>query len=280
MQVAITGASGFLGRELSSRLRASGHEVSALSRRAGPGLDFVQDYARDVHAEVIVHLAETSDRRAANAAGDNYERQALATLRALLGSGARRFVYASSAALYGDESARARRTDDPVLATDTYSRLKLASEGLVLSAPGVEGVVARITNLYGAGMSDANVVSRILAQIPGHGPVQVLDDGPVRDFLWVGDAARALQAMVEGRAGGVFNVGSGGGTSVRDLALLALRAAGQPDRGVEALQPSSRPSTLVLDPTLTRRTFDWQPETSLSLGLDRLVGLNMVQHHD
>jgi UDP-glucose 4-epimerase len=280
MQVAITGASGFLGQELSSRLRASGHEVSALSRRAGPGLNMVRDYARDVRAEVIVHLAETSDRRAANAAGDDYERQALATLRALLGSGARRVVYASSAALYGNEAVRPRRTDDPVRATDTYTRLKLASEQLVLSAPGVEGVVARITNLYGAGMSDANVVSRILGQIPGHGPVQVLDDSPVRDFLWVGDAARALQAMVEGRVGGVFNVGSGGGTSVRDLALLALRAAGQSDRRVEALQPSPRPSTLVLDPSLTRRTFDWQPEITLSQGLDRLVGRNTVQHHD
>lgn len=280
MQVAITGASGFLGRELSDRLRASGHAVTALSRRAGPGLIELRDPAREIEAEVIVHLAETSDRRSANNAGDDYERQALATLRALLASGARRVVYASSAALYGDEAARPRRPDDPVQATDVYTRLKLASEQLVLTAPGVQGVVARLTNLYGAGMSGANVVSRILGQVPGSGPVQVLDDGPVRDFLEVGDAARALQAMVEGAAVGVFNVGSGVGTSIRDLALLALRVAGQSDRRVEALQPSPRPSTLVLDPSLTRQAFGWQPEIGLSQGLHRLIGLTTVQHHD
>jgi UDP-glucose 4-epimerase len=280
MQVAITGASGFLGRELSDRLRASGHSVAALSRRTGPGLIAVRDHAREVRAEVIVHLAETSDRRAANAAGEDYERQALATLRALLASGARRVVYASSAALYGDEAARPRRTDDPVRATDTYSRLKLASEQLVLLAPGVQGVVARLTNLYGPGMSAANVVSRVLSQIPGDGPVQVLDDGPVRDFLDVADAARALQALVEGAAVGVFNVGSGVGTSIRDLTLLALRLAGQSDRPVEALQPSPRPSTLVLDPSHIRQTIGWQPEISLSQGLGRLIGLTTVQHHD
>lgn len=280
MQVAITGASGFLGRELSERLRAAGHAVTALSRRAGPGLVTVRDYAREVQAEVIVHLAETSDRHAANAAGENYERQALATLRALLASGARRVVYASSAALYGDEAARPRRPNDPVRATDTYTRLKLASEQHLLAAPGVQGVAARITNLYGAGMSGANVVSRILGQVPGHGPVQVLDDGPVRDFLEVGDAARALEAMAMGRDTGVFNVGSGVGTSIRDLALLALRVAGQSERPVQALQPSPRPSTLVLDPTSTIQAFDWKPQIGLSQGLHRLIGLTTVQHHD
>lgn len=280
MQVAITGASGFLGRELSARLRASGHSVTALSRRAGPGLVTVADYARDVRTEVIVHLAETSDRRAANAAGEDYERHALATLRALLASGAQRLVYASSAALYGDEAPRPRRIDDPVKATDTYSRLKLASEQLVLTAPGVQGVVARLTNLYGPGMSAANVVSRVLGQIPGDGPIQVLDDRPVRDFLEVGDAATALQAMVEGLACGVFNVGSGLGTSIRDLAQLALHVAGQSDRRVEAMQPSPRQSTLVLDSTNTRQNFGWRPEISLSQGLTRLIGLTTAQHHD
>jgi|JI10StandDraft_1071094.scaffolds.fasta_scaffold483244_2 UDP-glucose 4-epimerase len=280
MQVAITGANGFLGRELSRQLLESGFDVSAYSRHAGPGLIQVEDYGREVRAEVIVHLAQTSDRSAANAAGDAYERQALATLRSLLASGPRRFVFASSAALYGDTATQPRRPGDPLHATDTYTRIKLTSEQMVLSAKGVESVVARLTNLYGAGMSATNVVSRILGQVPGEGPLQVLDDSPVRDFLEVGDAARALRAMVEGSGCGAFNVGSGVGTSIRGLALLAIEKAGQSGREVEAQCPPSRPSTLVLDPSDTSRTFGWQAETTLSQGLDRLIELTTVQHHD
>ena len=47
----------------------------------------------------------------------------------------------------------------------------------------------------GRGMAELNVLSTILGQIPGQGPLEVRDDRPSRDFLWVEDAAEALELM-------------------------------------------------------------------------------------
>ena len=121
-------------------------------------------------------------------------------------------------------------------------------------------------------MSPRNVVSTVLAQIPGTGAVEVLDDSPVRDFLWVEDAAEALATMALATPNGIYNVGSGSGTTIRALALLAVDLAGQSGRNVSSrLPPSVPPSSLVLDASATSSSFGWHPRVALSTGIRALL---------
>jgi UDP-glucose 4-epimerase len=189
----------------------------------------------------------------------------------LEGKGFSRVVYASSAVLYGDQEQSLRKVGDPVYALDAYTRLKLASENAVLAR---DGIVARLVNLYGSGMAEGNVLSTILGQIWQDGPVRVLDETPVRDFLWIDDAARALSLMATGEASGVFNVGSGQGVSIRELANLVLDAAGQADRPVESVRTGSRFSRLVVDIAQTKEVLGWYPAVSLVEGISTLVKMN------
>jgi UDP-glucose 4-epimerase len=133
-------------------------------------------------------------------------------------------------------------------------------------------VVARISNLYGPGMSEDNVVSAILSQLAAEGPLRILDGSPVRDFLWVEDVVAALQRMVEISCRGVYNVGSGIGTSVRELAQLALACIDQPHRDVVATSQSDRPSCNIVDISATTRDLGWTPRVALHDGLVRLTG--------
>lgn len=271
MKFIVTGASGFLGRALMQDLAHKGIDAVGVSRSPCRGCIQVESYTEAPDGDVLVHLAEASDRAYAQANSPLYETQSLATLHALQSKGFSRVIYASSAVLYGDQEQSLRKVGDPVYALDAYTRLKLASEQSVLARG---GIVARLVNLYGPGMAEGNVLSTILGQIRKDGPVRVLDATPIRDFLWIGDAARALTLMATGEASGVFNVGSGQGISIRELANVVLDAAGQTGRPVESIRVNSRISELVVDISQTKDAFGWYPTVNLVEGISTLVKIN------
>lgn len=267
MAVVVTGASGFIGRNLVARLVELGIETVAVSRRPAapqPGVRTVAtaDYADAPGgpADVLMHLAESPYAAAADGAAPEL-------LRALAHRPFGRIVYVSSGLVYGDRTAAPRRPGDPASANGPYAQSKLAAEAVALERG---GVVARLGNVIGPGMHEGTVISDILAQLDARGPVALRDLGPARDYVWVGDVAAALAAMAVGRASGVFNVGSGRSVTVAELARRILVLAGQPDRAVVGRLPASR-STLAFDIAETEAAFGWRPQVSLDEGLARLL---------
>ena len=269
MRIVITGASGFLGRALMRKLALEGVDVVGVSRHRLPGLVQVASYADTPGGEVLVHLAEANDRSWVEANASHYEQTALATLDSLLGKGFNRVVYSSSAVLYGDQGEALRSVEESAVhIVDAYTRLKCLSEQIVLSQ---KGIVARLVNLYGPSMSERNVLSAILKQIPLDGPIRLVDVTPIRDFLWVEDAAEALAIMSQGKVSGTFNVGTGQGTSILELAHIVLNAAGQTGRPLESDPHGARRSHLVVDIAQTVAEFGWRPTTTLQKGIESLI---------
>lgn len=261
--ILVTGASGFLGRSICRQLAAQGLPFLAASRQARPGWVQVSDYGQCPASEIIVHAAEEPDRAKVNQLGATYVEQSASVLRQLLAR-TPHLHYVSSAAVYSDASEVPCTVSMPVVASDTYSQSKLHNEQLVLDAG---GTVLRLANLFGAGMSPRNVLSDIARQLHGRGPLRVRDETPVRDFLAVDEAAQAIVLGIRHGLDGVANIGSGIGLSVRDVARVALRAAGQAERPIESTQPSLRRSVIILDVSQTQQRLAWTataPEASLA----------------
>jgi UDP-glucose 4-epimerase len=236
----------------------------------------VRDYTEAPVADVLIHLAADSDRARAQAAKECYVRDTERVLKGLLAKPYKKIIYSSSAVLYGDQAATPHRPDEPVHSFDAYSWAKYEGEKLVLDSG--RGIVVRLTNLYGPGMASVNVLSTILNQVKedGSNPLKLWDDGPVRDFLWIEDAAEALtlmakQDVAKPKAAAIYNLASGQGVSVGDLARMALAIAGQPSRPVVPTKPSGKPSVLLLDIADTKADFGWSPRTELKDGLAALV---------
>lgn len=275
--IVITGASGFLGRVLSARLRDRGHSVIAVSRT--PFVHAAEVIFRQVatysdinspDGSVLIHLAEPRDINLMETDG---ERHALDTIRLsemLLVRHSGPAIYASSVAVYGDMSDRRHKPTEALHPLTTYGRTKLECEQRFLA---VGGTVVRLSNLYGPGMAGNNVVSDILAQIPGTGPLMVRSADPIRDFLWVEDAADALIRVVERESKGIFNIASGKSVSVGQLAQTTLRIAGEPGRPIVNLERTHPLSQIYLDVSETTSQIGWTSETTIDQGLSKLLGV-------
>lgn len=268
-EIVVTGASGFLGQVLGKLLSEKEIPHLLVSRKAIPGGYQVSDYSATPPGQVLIHLAEDSHIARVNEQGLSYELRALQTLKELIQKGYRRIVYASSGALYGDLTSSPHSIADDVVTNTTYLRVKRSSEKLVLESQ--QNVVVRLGNLYGPGMSQENVISTIFEQLRDPGEIRVRDDRPTRDFLWVEDAAEAIMQLALGSFTGIFNLGSGVGFSVRDVAQIASEIVGRRDPKIIAYNPAQRESNLILDISRTAEETGWSPKTSMREGLEKML---------
>ncbi len=271
--VVITGASGFIGSALLDMLTRSGYRAIGLSRKTDAnksGLVYMADYASYDPPEdaILVHLAERRDVKAAEAEQAIHAQETVGLCKALIEKNWQHIIYASSAEVYGYSVRTERRTDEKIAPKSAYAKTKQTCEKDVLNSG---GTVLRLGNVYGRGMSKLNVISDIIKQIPGDGPLLINDTNPMRDFIWIEDVIIAYIAAINLCKTGIFNIGSGRGTSIGDLITQTLKQAGEENRPVKVKKKTTSRSCIVLDISETKRQLGWTPSVSLSEGLNRLL---------
>ncbi len=141
-----------------------------------------------------------------------------------------RFLFASTAAIYGDRRSSCRESDAPSPASP-YASSKLASEyycKVYASLYGIPTVVLRYFNVYGPGQSNryAGVITSFVNEALHRKPPIVFGDGAqTRDFVFVDDVARAtIASLTQPVPGGtILNIGTGRATTIISLARQVLR---------------------------------------------------------
>lgn len=208
--VAMTGATGFIGRNLVAHLVARGDTVRAIvraeSRRPPPdGVEIVHaplvvDALRKAFAgaDVVVHLAGVvSTVREEQFMTVNVE-GTRAAAEAAFDAGAR-FVHISSLAAAGPAAASApRREDDPPAPLNTYGRSKLAGEAAVHGVTGLRWTVLRPGVVYGPG--DRAVLPLFQFAARGLMPLVGRRDAAY-SFVYVDDLVRAIAAGIDAGPG-------------------------------------------------------------------------------
>ncbi len=170
----------------------------------------------------------------------------------------------------------AYREEDPVAPRGVYAEGKWRAEQALVRLAREAGLglrVARLANLYGPDGHPDTVPQRALAQAVAGGPLSLRDPGPVRDFLHVADAAAALVALAlapdDEAAPVVYNVASGVGTSVGELARLVAALAGLGAPSFARPPAAGPPDRLVLANRRIRAALGWVPRLDLRAGLEQ-----------
>lgn len=251
MIVAVTGATGGVGRALVPLLVASGHVVRAAVRTDEQAGLARQMGAEPVHADlltprtlaqlvagadVVQHLAAWMGSPAGLADQVNVEGTA-ALARAAADAGVRRLVLASSMAAYGPVAEGTVTEDRPLVATgDPYGDSKVRGEAAAkaaLEGTGTELVVLRPTLIYGPA-SGSWTLAPVAAMRKGL-PVMLGDGSHRVDAVYVADVAGAFAAAGEasGAAGRAFNV-TGHDVSTGEFFGAYAKMLGVPLRRVPA----------------------------------------------
>ena len=283
----VVGGAGLIGSHLVERLLREGREVAVLDPLPGnvesiePGVVHFRGSTADRWmlteamrgAEEVYHLAAVPDlawceEHPAEAMESNAFSVA-DVLRAAVGAGVRRFVYASSWKVYGG---RGRLWEGHDVIPDTvYGVTKLIGEQ-VTQAYGcqheLDVTILRLFNVYGPGAS-RGVVRAFVEAAKEDRILRVSDPRAERDFVHVRDAVGAfLQASTEDhRLHDVYNVGTGRATSIRDLAQMVVWAA-----GVEVEVAGGGPGLGAwADTERAREKLGWSSEVRLEDGLKEML---------
>ncbi len=241
MRLLVTGASGHLGRSLRRRLEVDESDIEPVywgsPRASADGsqpIDLLDSptIEREIHnlaPDAVVHLAALTgagcDRDPALARDVNV--RATEVLTTAAGSaGATRFVFASTAAVYGDTRPEPLSELDPPAPTSMYAQTKLEAEEtlrtVAASTHELSVVALRIFNVYGDDFMDS-LVGR-LERSSAESPVTLRGfDTFVRDYVHADDVADALLAALRLPMTESFtpiNIASGTATSNRELAAI------------------------------------------------------------
>lgn len=181
----------------------------------------------------------------------------------------------SGGTVYGEPQQIPVPEDAPTEAFGAYGRLHLQCEAEVLAASREHGLPARIlrcATVYGEHQHPdrgQGVVVTFLHRIERGEPIDLYGGGAtIRDYVYVGDVARATIALVEAGGPPVLNVGSGSGTSLLELLRAVERHLGREAQVVEHEQRGFEVGQIVLDTRLLHQTVELEI-TDLAAGIAR-----------
>lgn len=254
MKVLVTGGAGFIGSHVTDLLAEEGHQIVVVDSLVSGKKENVNDRAKfyqvdirdeelanvfeEERPEVVIHLAaqisvprsfeDVFYDQSVNVAGTLHILELMHQFKA------RKIIYSSSAAVYGDPIFLPVAVDHPCVPVSPYGASKfLAEEYITLYKRmyGIDYAILRYANIYGPRQTpegEAGVVSVFIDRLKKDEPLVIYGDGRhTRDFVYVGDVARAnLAAMAPGK-GATVNISTGVETSLLRLVEELEKVAGK-----------------------------------------------------
>ena len=305
MRVLVTGGAGYIGSVVAAQLVDAGHSVVVYDNLSHGHRDAVPSAAKFVvgdigdrarldqlfstnNCDAVMHFAAWIEAGESMKEPARFFRNntanALTLLEAMLAHGVSRFVFSSTAALFGNPERTPIAEDDPLHPTNAYGESKLLVERMLAWFHRIHGLsVASLRYFNAAGATpergeahspETHLIPLVLqvaagtrASISIYGVDYPTPDGScVRDYIHVSDLASAHLLALDALAASaqpvslVYNLGNGKGFSVREVIAAARRVTGHPIPAVESPRREGDPATLVASSDKIRRELGWKPK--------------------
>ncbi len=308
-RILVTGGAGYVGSAVVEALVAAGHRVAVFDnfssghQLALAGLDLelirgdladrsaIEHALREFRANAVIHVAGSIQAGESMKDPGKYYRNnvinSINLLDAMVAAGVGRFVFSSSAGIYGNPVRIPIEEDDPVAPVNTYGETKLAIERAAAwygQAHGFSSIFLRYFNAAGATERvgenhepETHLIPLALRVALGRSERFLIfgndyptpDGTAIRDYVHVADLARAHVLAVDATATNsstsgsasarAFNLGSGTGFSVREVVEACRRVTGHAIPTVEIARRPGDPAVLVANPRRASDVLGWKP---------------------
>jgi nucleoside-diphosphate-sugar epimerase len=278
----VTGATGYIGRQVLEPLRRRGFEVHAADRAHGVDLRSAEGAGRilqRVRPTHLLHLAWYVEHGSFWTSEENlrWVDASLRLLQAFAAAGGERAVIAGSCAEYAwAVPGPLSEETTPLRPSTLYGACKRGLHEVARGLANQDGFAlawGRIFFSFGPGEPPGRLVPSIATALLEGREAPMTHGRQVRDFVSVEDLGRGFAALVDSDVTGPVNVASGTGISLVDVATMIARAAGRPELlRVGALpERPGEPPELVADVTRLHDEVGWAPEDEVVDRLARLV---------
>ena len=293
----VTGGAGFIGSHLTRALLADGKRVTVLDNLSVGRREAVPDAARFVHGDLrddaaladalagvdcVFHLAaQVTIRGSFDRFHDDLDTNVMGTarlLRAVNPAQVKWFTLASSMAIYSDAASAAPIDEShPMRPLSPYGVGKLAAEDVsqqILEARGIPFTAVRYFNTFGPGQTYTpyvGVLTIFITRLLRGESITIFGDGEQqRDFIHVSDIVAGTKAT-PGRTPGRYNLGTGRGTSLNQLAAMVLEKLAPGQRPLYASPPGGELRFSVANIEAARRELGFAPTRTLAADLDEVI---------
>lgn len=303
MRVLVTGGAGYIGSQMVRQLLEAKHEVVVADslenghRAAVPSgvpllvgnighKSFLAQVFAHAAYDAVIHFAGYISVKESTEDPAKYFRNNVAftnqLLEMMVGHGVKRFVFSSSAAVYGNPVIVPMPEDQPLKPINAYGQSKLMVEQILPwyeQSFGLTGICLRYFNASGATLdgafgedhpNESHIIPLALRAAATSKAFYIFgDDYPtrdgtcVRDYIHIIDLADAhllaLDALMSGHATASYNVGIGAGYTNREIADAVRRVTGIDLQVQMGPRRPGDPAELVADSSKLRREFGWKP---------------------
>jgi UDP-glucose 4-epimerase len=300
VRILVTGGAGFIGSTVADRFIALGHEVAVLDNLSTGFREFVPPAARFVKADVtdgdavgrffaewrpeIVchHAAQMDVRKSVDDPVHDARTNLLGGINVLLACtrhGTRKVLYASTGgALYGEGRQLPATEDHPVNPESPYGASKHSFEHYLYLwklLHGLDYTILRYPNVYGPrqnphGEAGVNAIF-IGLMLEGKRPKIFGTGEQLRDYVYVDDIVEANVLALTKGSGEMVNIGSGVGTSVKQIFTELKSILGFAGDAIYDAARAGEIQRIYLDATRAREVLGWRPRVGFREGLEKTV---------
>lgn len=294
-KVLVTGSSGTIGTRLCEKLLEDNFSVTGLDVNPNKWVKGVNDVtvignARDKSAfesldrdfDVVVHLA--ANARVYNLVVD--PEKALDNIITLFNAlefcrrrKVKRFIFASSREVYGN-SEKLKYSEGEVDVRNCespYTASKIGGEALVYSYQkcyGIDFIIVRFSNVYGMYDESDRVVPLFIKLVKEGKDLVVYGKGKFLDFTYIDDAIEGVMKCIrlfDSAKNDVYNLGSGVGFSIEDIAKIVNRKMGGKSKIIMGENRTGEVEKFVADTTKTKKVLDHNSETDIERGIQKSI---------
>lgn len=274
MSLLITGGTGYIGSKLVQQLKRKNEFIYSVGIKELNFLNYgnILNFLKKNNIKKVIHLGWCMEN-SNNAIYSNIE-ALINLIKSCEEIKIEKFIFISTNNVYGIKNNCNLFVEEEVLNVDKnnkYGISKYIGEKLVSYTLQEKSCIVRIADVYGPNQNHGNLIKGIISNIENKENLKLYGEGKrQRDYIYIDDVIQGLEFIYENNLKGVYNLGTGIGTSVKEIINIVLRIC-QNKIGLDHIKVDKEDTSKVILNVEKLKKLGFSCNTTIEEGLKKII---------